>query len=154
MIIFLHKGGFSVPILELYSVRDGDVPKQSGLNWCFANAHVKPEDAYIALTTEFFRNNPDFFPPIGSIINVEWDDGTKMHCLLEGKHSKPINGVIRPKQLSTYNEKSELGHYLRQRIAVSASHVITLDDLNNYGRNYIDVTCLFPNRDYYFDFHI
>ena len=49
-----------MPRLELYSVRDGDVPKQSGLNWCFANAHVKPEDAYIALTTDFFKNNPGF----------------------------------------------------------------------------------------------
>lgn len=143
-----------MPRLELYSVRDGNVPKQSGLNWCFANAHVKPEDAYIALSTEFFRNNPDFFPPQGSIINVEWDDGIKMHCLLEGKHSKPINGVICPKQIATYNEKSELGHYLRQRLGVTASHVITMNDLNKYGRNYIDVTCITKHRDYYFDFHI
>lgn len=143
-----------MPRLELYSVRDGNVPKQSGLNWCFANAHVKPEDAYIALSTEFFRNNPNFFPPQGSIINVEWDDGIKMHCLLKGKHSKPINGVICPKQIATYNEKSELGHYLRQRLGVTASHVITMNDLNKYGRNYIDVTCITKHRDYYFDFHI
>lgn len=143
-----------MPKLELYSVRYGNVPKQSGLNWCFANAHVKPEDAYIALSTDFFRNNPDFFPPIGSIINVEWDDGVKMHCLLEAKHSKPINGVICPKQIATYNKKSELGHYLRKRIGVSASHVITLNDLNKYGRNYIDVICITKHRDYFFDFHI
>lgn len=75
-----------------------------------------------------------------------------MHCLLEA--TQTINGVAYPKQISTYNEKSELGHYIRQRIGVSASHVITLNDLNNYGRNYIDVTCLTQNRDYYFDFHI
>lgn len=143
-----------MPILELYSVRNRDVPKKSGLNWCFANAHVKPEDAYIALSTEFFRNNPDFFPTQGSIINIEWDDGVKMHCLLEGKHSKPINGVIYPKQISTYNEKSELGHYLRQRLGVSANHVITLNDLNDYGRNYIDIICITKYRDYFFDFHI
>lgn len=143
-----------MPRLELYSVRDGNVPKQSGLNWCFANAHVKPEDAYIALSTEFFRNNPDFFPPQGSIINVEWDDGNKMYCLLEGKHSKPINGVICPKQIATYNEKSELGHYLRQRLGVTANHVITLNDLSKYGRNYIDVTCITKHKDYFFDFHI
>lgn len=55
-----------MPRLELYSVRDGDVPKQSGLNWCFANAHVKPEDGYIALTTEFFKNNPVFFPQLAA----------------------------------------------------------------------------------------
>lgn len=141
-----------MPILELYSVRDGEVPKRSGLNWCFANAHVKPEDAYIALTTLFFKNNPNFFPTLGSIINVEWDDGVKMHCLLEA--TQIINGVAYPKQISTYKEKSELGHYIRQRIGVSANHVITLNDLDNYGRNDIDVTCLTRNRDYYFDFHI
>lgn len=77
-----------MPVLELYSVRDGEVPKQSGLNWCFANAHVKPEDAYIALSTEFFRNNPDFFPPQGSIINVEWDDGKKNALLIRRKAFK------------------------------------------------------------------
>lgn len=141
-----------MPRLELYSVRDGEVPKQSGLNWCFANAHVKPEDAYIALTTEFFKNNHGFFPTVGSIINVEWDDGVKMYCLLEGTQS--INDIVFPKQISSYNCKAELGHYIRQRIGVTANHVITLNDLNDYGRNYIDVTCLTPNRDYYFDFHI
>ncbi|MCM1229117.1 MAG: NgoFVII family restriction endonuclease [Ruminococcus flavefaciens] len=141
-----------MPRLELYSVRDGEVPKHSGLNWCFANAHVKPEDAYIALTIPFFKNNPDFFPKVGSIINVKWDDGVEMHCLLEA--TQTINGIVYPKQLSTYNEKSELGHYLRQRLGVNASHVITLNDLNNYGRNYIDVICITKHRDYYFDFHI
>lgn len=141
-----------MPRLELYSVRDGEVPKQSGLNWCFANAHVKPEDAYIALTTQFLKNNPDFFPKGGNIINVEWDDGVKMYCLLEA--TQLINGIVFPKQISTYNEKAELGHYLRQRIGVSADHVITIADLNNYGRNYVDVTCITRHRSYFFDFHV
>ena len=141
-----------MPKLELYSVRDGEVPKQSGLNWGFANAHVKSEDAYIALTTTFFKNYPDFFPLGGNIINVVWDDGTKMYCLLEATQS--INGVIYPKQISSYNRKSELGHYIRQRINVGANHIITLEDLNNYGRNYIDVSCIKRHKEYYFDFHV
>ncbi|MGN0499356.1 MAG: hypothetical protein ACI4F6_09910 [Acutalibacteraceae bacterium] len=141
-----------MPRLELYSVRDGEVPKQSGLNWCFANAHVKPEDAYIALTTQFLKNYPDFFPKGGNIINVEWDDGVKMYCLLEA--TQLINGIVFPKQISTYNKKAELGHYLRQRIGVSANHVITIADLNSYGRNYVDVTCITRHRSYFFDFHV
>lgn len=141
-----------MPRLELYSVRDNIVSLKSGLNWCFANAHVKSEDAYIALTKQFFENNPSFFPPIGNIINVKWDDGITMYCRLEG--TQTIGGISYPKQISTYNDKSELGHYLRHRIGVSANHIITFDDLSNYGRNYIDVTCITPNRDYYFDFHI
>lgn len=143
-----------MPKLELYSVRDGEVPKKSGLNWCFANAHVKPEDAYIALTTTFFKSYPDFFPSRGSIINVEWDDGIKMYCLLEANQSKPVNGIIYPKQIASFNEKSTLGHYIRTRLGVTASHVITLSDLDNYGRNDIDVSCITKHKDYYFDFHV
>lgn len=137
-----------MPRLELYSVRDGDVPKQSGLNWCFADAHVNSEDAYIALTKAFFTNNPNFFPPQGSVINVSWDDGETMKCLLEG--TQEINGMIYPKQLSSYNDKSIIGHYLRKRIGVSATKQIDMQDLTNYGRNYIDVS--FKNGIYYFDF--
>lgn len=141
-----------MPRLELYSVRDNRVSPKSGLNWCFANAHVKSEDAYIALTKQFLQNNPNLFPTPGSIINVRWDDGIAMYCSLEG--TQTIGGILYPKQISTYNNKSELGHYLRQRIGVSANHIITLNDLNNYGRNFIDVTCITQNRDYFFDFHI
>ncbi|MCD8181373.1 MAG: NgoFVII family restriction endonuclease [Firmicutes bacterium] len=138
-----------MPILELYSVRDGIVPPQSGLNWCFADAHVNTEDAYIALTASFLREQPNFFPSHGNVINVVWDDGKEMKCLLEGTQS--INGKIYPKQISSYNDKSEIGHYLRKRLGVDAMHVITMKDLNNYGRNYIDVTHLGNNR-YSFDF--
>lgn len=46
--------------LELYSIRDMRVQPQAGLNWGLADAHVNSEDAYIALTTAFFHNNPHF----------------------------------------------------------------------------------------------
>ena len=137
-----------MPNLELYSVRDGIVPTQSGLNWCFADAHVNTEDAYIALTTAFFRNNPNFFPPQGTIINVEWDDGVKMSCLLEG--TQIINETIYPKQISSYNDKSIIGHYLRTRLNVGPEHLITMADLTRYGRNYVEVTNL--GNSYSFDF--
>lgn len=138
-----------IPNLELYSVREGRVQPQAGLNWCFADAHVNTEDAYIALTTEFFRNNPYFFPPHGSIINVTWDDGRTMMCLLEG--TQKINCEIYPKQISSYNDKSVIGHYLRNRLGVSPTKLITMDDLNNYGRNFISVSYKGGNN-YYFDF--
>lgn len=137
-----------MPDLELYSVRDRMVPGQSGLNWCFANAHVNTEDAYIALTTDFFRQNPNFFPPHGSIIDVVWDDGVRMRCLLEG--TQTINGMTYPKQLSSYNDKSIIGHYLRNRLGVGPTHMITMADLARYGRNYVTVT--HRGTSYYFDF--
>lgn len=140
-----------MPTLELFSPRIGDVPEKSGLNWGFADAHVSTADAYIALRKGFFLNFPSFFLPHGSIISVIWDDGFRMNCLLEG--TQRINGIVEPKQISTYDDKSELGIYLRGRIGVSHNHIITLDDLIDYGRTDIEVSLL-DNGDYYFDFSV
>lgn len=140
-----------MPILELYSPRTGDVPEKSGLNWCFADAHVCSADAYIALRKDFFLDYPNFFPSHGNIISVVWDDGVRMNCLLEG--TQRINGIVEPKQISTYDDKSEWGIYLRDRIGVSYDHLITIEDLLNYGRTDIEVSLL-NNGDYYFDFSV
>lgn len=133
----------------MFSSRDGIVQKKAGLNWGFANAHVNVEDAYIPLPKSFFVDNPDFFPPHGSIINVTWDDGTEMQCLLEG--TQRINGIIYPKQISSYDDKSLIGHYLRTRLNVRPNTLISMEDLDDYGRNYISVSRI-SDTDYYFDF--
>ena len=140
-----------MPRLELYSLKLGDVPKRSGLNWGFADAHVSKADAYIALKKNFFTRYPTFFPVHGSIIQVEWDDGTRMNCLVEG--TQEVNGNIVSKQISTYNDKSELGVYLRNRMGISCDHRITIDDLRDYGRTDVEVTLLEDGR-YYFDFSV
>lgn len=140
-----------MPILELFSPSMGDVPKKSGLNWGFAHAHVSTADAYIALRREFFEEHPNFFPSHGSIINVLWDDGKRMDCLLEG--TQIIDGHVVPKQISTYDDKSELGVYLRKRMRLSHNHLITIEDLRTYGRTDIEVSLL-NNSDYYFDFSV
>lgn len=137
-----------MPKLELYSVKYGNVQEKGGLNWGFANAHVNTEDAYIALTKSFLDKHPNFFPSHGSIIEVEWDDGKIMKCLLEGTQG-PNNDL--PKQISSYDDKSVLGSYLRFRLGVDPDHLITMQDLQCYGRNYIDVEYLGGNR-YFFDF--
>lgn len=137
-----------MPRLELYSVKNGNVQEKGGLNWGFANAHVTTQDAYIALTTSFLANYPGFFPPHGSLIEVEWDDGELMTCLLEGTQGP--NGNL-PKQISSYADKSVLGSYLRTRLGVAPNHLITMQDLHQYGRDYIDVEYLGGNR-YSFDF--
>ncbi len=140
-----------MPKLELYSLKINDVPPKSGLNWCLADAHVAEGDAYITLTTAFFYNNPDFFPIRGEIIEVNWDDGTRMFCLLEGKQQ--INGKFYPKQISSYNKKAELGKYIRSRLNVKLDHLVTMNDLINYGRKDIDVTKIDSHK-FYFDFHV
>ena len=137
-----------MPRLELYSVKYGSVQEKGGLNWGLANAHVTTQDAYIALTRSFLDTYPDFFPPHGSLIEVEWDDGELMTCLLEGTQGP--NKEL-PKQISSYDDKSILGSYLRSRLGVSPNHLITMQDLQSYGRDYIDVKYLGGNR-YFFDF--
>lgn len=137
-----------MPRLELYSVKYGSVQEKGGLNWGLANAHVTTQDAYIALTRLFLDTYPDFFPPHGSLIEVEWDDGELMTCLLEGTQGP--NKEL-PKQISSYDDKSILGSYLRYRLGVSPNHLITMQDLQRYGRDYIDVEYLGENR-YFFDF--
>lgn len=140
-----------MPKLELYSIKKNEVPPKSGLNWCFADAHVAEGDAYITLTTSFFNNNPDFFPVHGDIIEVNWDDGIKMFCLLEGKQQ--INGKIYPKQISSYSKKAELGIYIRSRLGVKIDQLVTMNDLIHYGRKDIDVIKLDSHK-FCFDFHI
>lgn len=137
-----------MPLLELYSTRKNIVPPKSGLNWCFANAHVNTCDAYIALRSRFFRANPDFFPEHGNLIDTVWDDGMQITCLLEG--TQTIDGITYPKQISSYNDKSVIGSYLRDRLQVSSTHVITMDDLHNFGKNYVEVTHISGNQ-YFFD---
>ena len=140
--------------LHFISPRQAGLPAKSGLNWGNANAHVNTEDAYIPIRHNDIAAHPILFPIVNqgqSIINVIWDDGTIMTCSFEG--TQDINGTIYPKQISSYNDKSILGHYLRSRIGVNATATITEGDLNQYGRNHIDIT---KNDDgtFFFDFSV
>lgn len=141
-----------MPEILLYSRRENEVQRQAGLNWGFSTGHVNEADAYIALTSSFFRKNLNFFPPQGNIINVIWDDGVRMTCLLEG--TQQIDGVTYPKQISTFNDKSILGMYLRNRISVPDNHLITRRDLQWYGRESVQVTFDARSNTYYFDFSV
>lgn len=139
-----------MPTVYLYSRQENEVQRQAGLNWGHSRGNVCTEDAYIALNADFFRQNPNFFPQHGNTISVLWDDGIQMTCLLEG--TQEVNGQKCPKQLSTYNDKSELGAYLRNRLGVSNTHLITRADLQNYGREDIDIFYNHSNNTYEFDF--
>ena len=132
----------------------GQVHDQAGLNWGYSSGHVCLEDAYIPLKTETLKNNIGFFPPLSAnnTINVTWDDGIKMVCLLEGRQTTPINNNYYAKQISSFGDKSILGTYLRTRLGIF-NRKITLNDLSNYGRTDITVTKL-SNRNYLFDFSI
>lgn len=137
--------------LELYSVRDGIVPEKSGLNWGFSDGHVCIDDAYVAIRQDFITHNPGFFPLAGSTINVVWDDGTNMICSVEG--TQIINETIYPKQLTSANDKSVIGVYLRGRIGIPSGQRIVMEDLDNYGRRDVEISFI-GNNTYTIDFRV
>ncbi|MBU3105836.1 restriction endonuclease PLD domain-containing protein [Clostridium gasigenes] len=137
----------NLTLLDRYS----SVHLQSGLNWGYSTGHVCLDDAYIPLKTNTIRTNPQLFESISNnnTISVTWDDGTVMTLLLEGRQI--VNNRTYAKQISSYDDKSVLGTYFRNRLQVF-NRQITLQDLLNYGRT--DVTVIKTScNSYMFDFH-
>lgn len=145
----------------------GNVPLASGLNWGHGRGNVVINDAYIAIRKEHIRSCPYLFPPKqdfttmfnaggrstrhNDLIEIIWDDGTTMDGLLEG--SQDENGVKYPKQISSFPRKSLMGEYLRYRLGVASGQIVTIEDLQRYGRIDIDIS-LQDEGIYYFDFSV
>ncbi|TDY13436.1 restriction endonuclease PLD domain-containing protein [Meridianimaribacter flavus] len=148
--------------------RNGEVQNAAGLNWGQnPNNHTTPNDAYIALRTSHIRDFPNLFPPKqinplevdgrgrmqrhNDSIEIIWDDGLTMEGLLEG--SQPVEGVIYPKQISSFPVKAELGEYIRNRIGVPLGQPVRRHHLESYGRTDIEVSLL-GDGVYKFDFSV
>ncbi len=148
--------------------RDGEVQNAAGLNWGQnPNNHTKPNDAYIAIRTSHIRDYPNLFPPKqvnplendtrGKInrhndsIEIIWDDGLTMEGLLEG--SQPVEGIVYPKQISSFPVKAQLGEYIRHRIGVPYGQPVRRHHLERYGRTDVDIS-LVGDGVYQFDFSI
>ena len=174
------KHSFDIPLYNL-SKRSKQVPLSSGLNWGRArltsNAHVAAGDAYIRLPKEILNNNqsllnpfnPDFTTPDGKRkrnsdpIELIWDDGFVMEASLEGVQE--FKGKKYPKQLASFSskqpildgqrisKKSILGRYLRNRLNVDIDEAITMETLENYGRDTITLS-LIEEGLYYADFSV
>ena len=84
-------------------------------------------------------------------IEIIWDDGISMEGLLEG--SQPIDGIIYPKQISSFPNKSELGEYFRRRLGVPFGQPVRRLHLNRYGRTDVAVS-LINEGVYRFDFSV
>lgn len=138
--------------LQLYSIRDGNVQNQGGLNWGFSDGHVCTNDAYVAITSSFIKKNPDFFPSSegNRTFQVIWDDGTQMICSVEG--TQEIEGKLYPKQLTSADDKSLFGEYIRGRMGIPSGQKIDMSDLETYGRRDIDIAK--KGNVYYIDFSV
>lgn len=135
--------------------RDGEVQNTAGLNWGLnPKNHTTPNDAYIKIRVQDIIDFPELFPakqlnPLkfdgrgrmhrhNDAIEIIWDDGTSMEGLLFGNQN--INGVIYPKQVSSFPSASELGKYLRQRIGVPQAQPVRKHHLVSYGRTDVSVS--------------
>lgn len=74
-----------------------------------------------------------------------------MEGLLFG--NQPIDGVIHPKQVSSFPSASELGIYLRRRIGGPLAQPVRRFHLNRYGRTDVAVS-LISQGVYRFDFSV
>ena len=135
-----------------------------GPNWGNQNGHTgkkrKAMEAYIPVLTDHLDYYPLLFQPypatrttnggkktrMSDPVTVIWDDGTIMTMTFQGSQrhypSKSNPLMVYPKQLS-YADASpkkggaELGAYLRRRMNVAPFHVITVKDLDDYGRDHV-----------------
>jgi hypothetical protein len=148
--------------LELYD-DSGQVQPKSGLNWGFADAHVAPNDALIAIRKAHLRSHPSFFQPIffnpedghrsrksKEAIELIWDDGVIMEALFEGSQIGD-DGLTYPKNLSSTPKKSILGEYIRARLGLSPvtrdknpKDRITREMLVKYGASSIKLKLIQP----------
>lgn len=115
----------------------GNVPAQSGINWGHSVGNVCAFDAYLPIRMDVISNNPGLIPQLGTnlIFDITWDDGRVMTMQFEGNNNHGF-----PKQLASHPDKSTLGHYLRGRMGINTSRLITINDFNNYGTHGVDLT--------------
>ncbi|MBZ0198404.1 MAG: NgoFVII family restriction endonuclease [Ignavibacteriaceae bacterium] len=147
---------------------DGEVQNAAGLNWGQnPRNHTTPNDAYIKIRVQDIQQYPDLFPPKqlnplhfdgrgrihrhNDAIEIIWDDGVSMEGLLFG--NQRVNGIVHPKQVSSFPSASELGVYLRNRIGVPLGMPVRRHHLNGYGRADIAVSIIGEGV-YRFDFSV
>lgn len=142
-----------------------------GPNWGNQNGntakHQDAMEAYIPIFAEHLDKYPLLFQayPVNrkttggkstrksDPVTVIWDDGEMMTMTFQGSQrpypSKESPLIVYPKQLSYGDDSTNkggavLGAYLRKRMNVDPFHVITVKDLDKYGRDYIVLTYVSP----------
>ncbi|HJA66507.1 hypothetical protein B5F07_02420 [Lachnoclostridium sp. An169] len=148
-----------MPLFLTDTRRKKYVPEHSGLNWGNQAGHSRKSGAmesYIPISARHIDSYPMLFPPKQLVrltsggkstrendpIEIIWDDGHIMKAIFSG------NGVIRnsrlyPKQLTSNDGGgAELGGYIRTRMGLDERQLITYADLQQYGRDTIQLTLI------------
>lgn len=165
-----------IPLYSENTSRGKYVPERSGLNWCFFNGHVAIGDAYIRIPKNIIQMETALIKPFDSSyisttlrrrnsdsIELIWDDGFVMEASLEGIQTYQNKNY--PKQLASYKAqtpylngerisvKSILGRYLRKRLGIGLTDLVTMEVLEAYGRTTITLS-LIEEGVYYADFSV
>ncbi|WP_161556854.1 restriction endonuclease PLD domain-containing protein [Paenibacillus amylolyticus] len=128
-------------ILRLTQKRDNQVHDRSGLNWG-QRERREPNQAYIPISSEIHKEDPEFFPDLAVEFTVITDDGESFVCTVAQQGRKAIH---------TNHDNSILGRYFRRRLGVASGAKVERLHLERYGRD--SVTIYKMNDDtYYMDF--
>ncbi len=128
-----------LPLIIVRGKRKGEVHVHSGINWGQREGR-EPNQAYIPVPSDI--RNSDFFPDIGIHFSVTTDDG-KILILSRGQH--------KGKGMSTPQNNSLLGEYLRNRLGLANGVFVSKEDFERYGRS--DVTFYkLDDEQYFMDF--
>ena len=117
--------------LPLFSIKGsadlppGEVPTKSGLNWGQRPGR-NPDQAYIPVSSSIAKQG--FFPERGAHFQVVTDDGEAFICTVAQDGDKAIE---------TPHDNSILGKYFRRRLGLKAGDLVTAEDLNRYGSNFV-----------------
>ena len=135
------------------------VPCRSGINWGLQKGHSKQSgavEAYLPVRAANIRCNMTIIPPIQQIRLqdagkktrkndsqlVIWDDGAEMQMIFSGTGVR-YNNRWYPKQLTSCDGGGAvLGAYLRRRLGLNDRALVTVDDLDRYGRDTVRLTMI------------
>lgn len=142
-LVALSGAGVSQITLSLLT-RDGDVGFGSGINWGHRRNGTPRElnQAYIPLPSDIAHS--DFFPLEKRHFSVLTDDNRQLILRVEQQNNKAI---------TTPQNNSLLGEYIRGRIGVANGVFITKQNLLDYGRTNITFYKL-DDEQFFMDFAV
>lgn len=137
--------GLEAVRVSLLDFRSGTyVPPRSGLNWGQRpEEHREPNQAYIHLPASIYKTS--FFPPKTVHFTILTDDGKILTCTrAQEEYGKAIH---------TPHNNSLIGEYFRNRLGVANGALISIEDLQRYGRTDVDFYKI-DEETYYMDFSV
>lgn len=158
---------FNPPKAEIYvGGRGRKMYPKSGWNWGHGSGNNAPDVAEQRIRSALIKDIPQLFPNNGVNLNYKkgqkfknikanaeilFDDGFVMDASFEQNGGKNSNGQTLYKAFTSYPDKATYGRYIRKRLGLSPTSVITDADLKKRGKDTITLERLSPGV-YFCDF--